>query len=65
MRTAVGAIYEGILRERLKNRRSTRLGREGGRRRVGELAYLTLGVPAILVHDPPLAHKSSREDDES
>ena len=32
---------------------------------VAELAYLALGVAAILVHDPPLSHKSSREVDES
>ena len=32
---------------------------------VRELAYLALGVAAILVHDPPLSHKSSREVDES
>ena len=32
---------------------------------VRELAYLALGVAAILVDDPPLSHKSSREVDES
>ena len=32
---------------------------------VGELAYLALGVAAVLAHDPPLSHKSSREDSES
>ena len=32
---------------------------------VRELAYVALGVAAILVHDPPLSHKSAREVDES
>ena len=41
--------------------RAARAAKEG----VGELAYLALGVAAVLAHDPPLSHKSSREDSES
>ena len=37
--------------------RAARAAKEG----VAELAYLALGVAAILAHDAPLAHKSSRD----
>ena len=41
--------------------RAARAAKEG----VAELAYLALGVAAILAHFPLLAHKSSREDSAS